>query len=336
MSDEQEKAPPEGETTQPTAPTEEAAIQKEAAEAKADAVREAAGGEANAGAVQQPADIADTAKTAPAPGEKKPLSDEEKAAMKAAALEKAAAAKAAKAAAGETTKPAAAAKPKHEEDPNKPVWEKDPVAPEWQDGGSDPLTAALQEEFGEAIESARSFAGDLAFQVRRDAIARVAASLKERHKFTYLIDVCGADYPKREPRFDVVYHLHSFEANRRIRLKVATDEATPVPTVCGIWRAANWSEREVYDMYGVRFEGHPDMTRILLWEGFNGYPLRKDFPVEGIDTGSAIYPEYYQETAGPVAGTGTGWKPAKPPAPPTPPTPNTPPAGTKPAPPEPA
>ena len=269
-------------------------------------------------------DEQDKAPEAPAPAEKKPLSDEEKAALKAAALEKAAAAKAAKAAAGGDAAPAvpaAAAKPKHEEDPNKPVWEKDPVAPEWQDGTSDPLAAALKEEFGDAIESARTFAGDLAFQVRRDAIARVAASLKDRHRFTYLIDVCGADYPKREPRFDVVYHLHSFEANRRIRLKVATDEATPVPTICGVWRAANWCEREVYDMYGVRFEGHPDMTRILLWEGFNGFPLRKDFPVEGIDTGSAIYPEYYQETAGPVAGTGTGWKPAKPPAPPTPPEP---------------
>jgi NADH/F420H2 dehydrogenase subunit C len=170
--------------------------------------------------------------------------------------------------------------------------------------------------------------------VRRDAIAQVAAALKNRHKFTYLIDICGADYPKREPRFDVVYHLHSFETNRRIRLKVSTDEATPVPTVCGIWRAANWCEREAYDMFGVRFEGHPDLTRILLWEGFNGYPLRKDFPVEGIDTGSAIYPEYYQETAGPVAGTGTGWKPAKPPAPPAPPEP--PPASTTPAPPEPS
>ena len=190
-------------------------------------------------------------------------------------------------------------------------------------GGTDGYGTALSvqntnTQFGDAIESARSFAGDLTFQVRRDALAQVAASLKSRHKFTYLIDVCGADHPKREPRFDVVYHLHSFEANRRIRLKVSTDEATPVPTVCGVWRVANWPEREVYDMFGVRFEGHPDMTRILLWEGFNGYPLRKDFPVEGIDTGSAIYPEYYQETAGPVAGTGTGWKPAKPPEPPAP------------------
>ncbi|MES1242331.1 MAG: NADH-quinone oxidoreductase subunit C [Acidobacteriota bacterium] len=268
--------------------------------------------------------------------EKKPLSDEEKAALKAAALEKAAAAKSAKAAAEAAggaapaaAAPAAKPKPAHEEDPNKPVWEKDPVAPAWVDGADDPLTQALKEEFGDAIESARSYAGDLTFQVRRDAIAQVSASLKVRHKFTYMVDLCGADYPKREPRFDVVYHLYSFEANRRIRLKVATDEATPVPTVSGVWRVANWPEREVYDMFGVRFEGHPDMTRILLWEGFNGYPLRKDFPVEGIDTGSAIYPEYYNETAGPVNNAGTGWKPPKPPEPPAPaaPAPEQPPAG---------
>jgi NADH-quinone oxidoreductase subunit C len=283
-----------------------------AAEAKKAAAVAAAGSVDAVGDVQQPA--------APA-GEPTPASaDEAKAAAKAAALEKAKAAAAAKAAAGGGAAAGGAAttaakKPAHEEDPNKPIWEKDPVAPEWQDAGDDPVASALKEEFGDAIESARRFAGDLTLQVRREAIAEVCASLKSRHKFTYMVDICGADYPKREPRFDVVYHAYSFAANRRVRLKVATDEAMPVPTVCRVWRAANWCEREVYDMYGVRFEGHPDMTRILLWEGFNGYPLRKDFPVEGIDTGSAIYPEYYEETAGPVTGTGTGWKPAKPPEP---------------------
>jgi NADH-quinone oxidoreductase subunit C len=296
---------------------EEKAALKAAALEKAKAAAEAKKAAAAAGA--PPAEGAE-------PAAKKPLTEEEKAALKAAALEKAKAAKAAGAAGGAAGGAAPAAKPKHEEDPNKPAWEKDPVVPEWQDASSDPLAAALKDEFGDAIESARSFAGDLTFQVRRGAVAEVAGSLKHRHKFTYLVDICGADYPKREPRFDVVYHLYSFEANRRVRLKVVTDEAAPVPTVCGVWRAANWSEREIYDMYGVRFEGHPDMTRILLWEGFNGYPLRKDFPVEGIDTGSAIYPEYYEPAAGPVAGTGTGWKPAKPPEPPTP---GTPPAGAK-------
>jgi NADH-quinone oxidoreductase subunit C len=219
--------------------------------------------------------------------------------------------KPAAAAGGEGAKPAAAAKPKphHEEDPNKPVWEKDPVAPEWQDAADDPVAAALKEEFGEAVESARRFAGDLTLKVRRDAVARIAGSLKGKHGFTLLVDICGADYPQRAPRFDVVYHLYSFAANRRVRLKVDADEASAVPTLTGVFRAANWPEREVYDMYGVRFDGHPDMTRILLWEGFNGWPLRKDFPVEGVDTGSAIYPEYYTESSGPVAGTGTGWMP---------------------------
>jgi NADH:ubiquinone oxidoreductase subunit C len=78
--------------------------------------------------------------------------------------------------------------------------------------------------------------------------------------------------------------------------------------VIPVWEGANWTEREIYDMFGVRFTDHPDMTRILLWEGFNGHPLRKEFPVEGIDTGAAIYPEYYDEQAGPEAGSGTGWQ----------------------------
>ena len=153
----------------------------------------------------------------------------------------------------------------------------------------DPLVTVLREELGEAIESARTLGGDLTLQVRREAIAEVCAALKERHGFTYLVDLCGVDFPGREPRFEVVYHVCSPAANRRVRLKVAAGEgeAAAVPSVTGVWRAANWPEREVWDLYGVHFNGHPDLTRILLWEGFNGHPLRKDFPVEGIDTGAA-------------------------------------------------
>ncbi len=189
-----------------------------------------------------------------------------------------------------------------------PAWEKDPVAPHWEDAAEDPLAAALLEEHGEVVESARTFAGDLVLQIRREAIAEVAATLKIGYGFTLLLDICGVDYSRPESRFEVVYHCYSFRENRRVRLKVAAGEDTPVPTVTGVWRGANWPEREVWDLFGVRFEGHPDLTRILLWEGFNGHPLRKDFPVEGIDTGAAIYPEHYEETAGPVAGSGTGWQ----------------------------
>lgn len=155
--------------------------------------------------------------------------------------------------------------------------------PRWEDSQDDPLAAALREDFSEIIESARSFAGDLVLGIHRDAIAEVCASLKEKHKFTLLLDLCGADHPEREPRFDVIYHVYSFEANRRVRLRVRTDEATPVPSVTRVWRGANWPEREVYDTYGVRFSGHPDMTRILLPEGSDGHPLRKDLPIQGTE-----------------------------------------------------
>lgn len=196
-----------------------------------------------------------------------------------------------------------------------PPWERDAATPEWVEAEDDPLTRALRQRFGGKVLSARSFAGTLTFEIERQAIAEVARFLKDEHRFTYLVDLCGADYSDRdEGRFDVVYHLHRFDDHRRIRLRVKTGEEDPVPTVSGVWRTANWSEREAYDMFGIRFADHPDLTRILLWEGFNGHPLRKDFPVEGIDTGSAIYPEYYEAEAGPIAGTGTGWKAPKPPA----------------------
>ena len=149
-----------------------------------------------------------------------------------------------------------------------------------------PLADSLREEFGEAIESVRPSGGDLTVRVRRDDLAAVCAALKEKHGFTYLVDLCGVDFPDREARFEVVYHLCDPAANRRLRLKVTAGEGTSVPSVTGVWRAAHGYEREVWDLFGVRFEGHPDLTRILLREGFEGHPLRKDFPLEGPLEGS--------------------------------------------------
>jgi NADH-quinone oxidoreductase subunit C len=100
-------------------------------------------------------------------------------------------------------------------------------------------------------------------------------------RFVCFIDICGADYPEREHRFDVVYHLLSPYKNTRVRVKVQTDEATSVPSAIPTFAAANWFEREAYDLYGVVFEGHPDLRRILTDYGFQGHPLRKDFPVTG-------------------------------------------------------
>ena len=226
---------------------------------------------------------------------------------------KAAAAAAAKARAEAAAKAKAA---KEAAEAAKPPWERDPKAPEWEEAADDPLAAALAAAHGDGLRGASSFAGDLVLDVAPGALREIAADLKSGHGFTLLVDICGAHYPDREEGpFEVVYHLYSFDENRRVRLKVDAGAAAEVPSVVGVWEGANWPEREAWDMFGIRFTDHPDMTRILMWEGFSGHPLRKEFPVEGVDTGAAIYPEYYETEAGPVAGTGTGWKPTPPPEP---------------------
>ncbi|TCT01519.1 NADH-quinone oxidoreductase subunit C [Aquabacter spiritensis] len=125
--------------------------------------------------------------------------------------------------------------------------------------------------------------GELTLHVERAQIVKVATFLRDDPTclFSCIVDVCGVDHPARETRFDVVYHLLSVKQNVRVRLKVETDEATPVPSLCGVYPGANWFEREAYDMYGILFTGHPDLRRLLTDYGFDGYPLRKDFPLTG-------------------------------------------------------
>lgn len=125
--------------------------------------------------------------------------------------------------------------------------------------------------------------GELTIVVARDAIVEVLAALRDDPKcrFEVLIDICGVDWPARKERFDVVYHLLSPRLNQRLRVKVTTDEDTPVPSAIPVFPSANWFEREAYDMYGILFSGHPDLRRILTDYGFKGYPLRKDFPLTG-------------------------------------------------------
>ena len=124
---------------------------------------------------------------------------------------------------------------------------------------------------------------ELTMTVARDQICSVLKYLRDdaQCRFECLIDICGVDYPGRDQRFDVVYHLLSPRNNLRIRIKTRTDETSPVPSVVDIFPAANWFEREAFDMYGIRFSDHPDLRRILTDYGFKGYPLRKDFPVSG-------------------------------------------------------
>ncbi len=135
-----------------------------------------------------------------------------------------------------------------------------------------------------AIESVEVERGaELVLRVRREALLPVLALLRDDPRFAFeqCMDICGVDWPKRSPRFDVVYNLLSLSLNRRVRVIVGTDEAIPVPSVAGLWPSATWYERETWDMYGIVFEGQTDLRRLLTDYGFEGHPLRKDFPLTG-------------------------------------------------------
>jgi NADH-quinone oxidoreductase subunit C len=147
------------------------------------------------------------------------------------------------------------------------------------EGVIDAATKAL----GDALLDTKQAVGEVTLTVKRDEIVHVLKSLRDTPGLEYqqLMEMAGVDYPDRPERFEVVYHLLSLTMNRRIRVKVSTDEATPVPSVTSLWPVAGWLEREVFDMYGVAFSGNPDLRRILTDYGFEGYPQRKDFPLTG-------------------------------------------------------
>lgn len=135
---------------------------------------------------------------------------------------------------------------------------------------------------GAVLESNIAF-GQLTLSLTRDGLIDVVRLLRDdpRAGFVNLVDICAVDWPARAERFDVVYHLLSPVQNQRVRLKVMTDERTPVPSLTRLFPAADWYEREAYDLYGVLFSDHPDLRRILTDYGFDGHPLRKDFPLTG-------------------------------------------------------
>ena len=145
------------------------------------------------------------------------------------------------------------------------------------------LRDEIMPSLGDAAMDAVIDRGELTLTVQASAIIKVLTFLRDDTNclFTMLVDVCGVDYPEREKRFDVVYHLLSVRQNQRIRVKLATDEATPVPSVYGVFRSALWFEREAWDLYGIFFSDHPDLRRLLTDYGFDGHPLRKDFPQTG-------------------------------------------------------
>ena len=136
---------------------------------------------------------------------------------------------------------------------------------------------------GAAVKDSKIALGELTITVEAADIIRTLTWLRDdaQCNFKVIIDVCGVDYPQRARRFDVVYHLLSLSKNQRIRVKLETDENTPVPSSVPVFPGSDWFEREAYDMYGIVFSGHPDLRRLLTDYGFEGYPLRKDFPLTG-------------------------------------------------------
>ena len=145
------------------------------------------------------------------------------------------------------------------------------------------LANYLRESFGAKLTKAEITLGELTLETEATDIVAVLSFLRDdaQCQFISFIDICGADYPARPRRFDVVYHLLSPRQNQRVRIKVQTDEDTPVPSATAVYPGADWFEREAYDLYGILFTGHPELRRILTDYGFDGHPLRKDFPLTG-------------------------------------------------------
>lgn len=147
------------------------------------------------------------------------------------------------------------------------------------------IVKELKEKFPKSILNIYTFAGDITVTVSKDDLLEIARFLRDHPqlKITYVSSISGVDYLERKPRFEVVYHVYSIEKKHRIGLKVQVDEDESVPSVTPIWAAADWFEREIYDMYGVPFEGHPNLSRLLMPDDWVGHPLRKDYPLCPLD-----------------------------------------------------
>lgn len=145
------------------------------------------------------------------------------------------------------------------------------------------LANKLREKFGELVSAPTEFRGEVSVKVTdAERIVEVCSFAKKELGFDYLVDVSSIDNYGEDPRWTVVYHLYGIAHKQYLRLTASvTEEKSELPTITGVWRTADWHEREIYDMMGVRFRGHPDLRRILMWEGYPYHPLRKDFPVTG-------------------------------------------------------
>jgi len=167
-------------------------------------------------------------------------------------------------------KPAAAAPAK----PTAPAKPAGPVPVPWDS----PMVGKLKRQFGSGLE-ALTYLGQNYMQVDRALIPSILQLLRDEEQFDYCVDITAVHYPKRERQFDIVWILYSFERNERVRVKTQIADGDSIPSVVALWATANWLEREAFDMFGIQFEGHPELKRILLPDGWKGHPLRKDYGI---------------------------------------------------------
>jgi NADH-quinone oxidoreductase subunit C len=151
----------------------------------------------------------------------------------------------------------------------------------------------LKEKFANSILEVTTFRNEITVTVSKGELFEICKFLQSDPDLQYrlLTDLCGLDFFPQTPRFGVVYLVYSLKSNQRLRVKTRVGEGESIPSVESIWKVANWYEREVYDLLGITFDNHPDLRRIMLWDGYEGHPLRKDFPVEGPDFDKPFVPE---------------------------------------------
>ncbi|MFZ0882622.1 MAG: NADH-quinone oxidoreductase subunit C [Candidatus Acidiferrales bacterium] len=181
-------------------------------------------------------------------------------------------------------KPAAPATPAAASPPKAPAAAPPKEAPPKPVPLDNELVQRLKAKFGEAVREAALDRKQAIVLIAVEQLREISRYCRDEEKFDMLVDLTAVDWPKREKRFDIVLNLYSFAKNERLRLKAHAAEGEPVPSVCEVWPAANWLERECYDMFGTVFEGHPDLKRILMPDEWQGYPLRKDYDILKQDT----------------------------------------------------
>jgi len=237
-----------------------------------------------------PDETKDTNPVSPSPGGEKPPAEKAAAPVESSPAPNAPAAKPDAPVAAKPAEPAAASAPATGDKPATPAAAAKPAAPAAAKPAPKPegpkpvpwesdLVTRLRRQYGSGIAEASTYVGQKYLVVDSAILYEILLLMRDDELFDYCVDITAVHYPKREAQFDIVYVLYSFHRNERVRVKTQIKENESLRTAVGIWETANWLEREVYDMFGIVFDGHPDLKRILLPDGWKGYPLRKDYPI---------------------------------------------------------